>query len=217
MSSSTPRKFTCPNCDLEQEFGVFESVNVTLEPAFKEQVLARTLSKFNCKGCGKSLSVRHPILYNDVKTKVIIWLPQGETKRPSIDEGSVVMNMMGKAGYRFRWVETYNHLVEKIRIFDDGHDDRALELLKLDFRLARRASAGQKFFYDGLVQKGPGTKGLRLIEVKKDGTLFHELPLEQLHRYSAVITKAGPTEPEAIKWGFVDEKYAATLLKAVGQ
>jgi hypothetical protein len=216
MSSSTPRKFTCPNCDLEQEFGVFENVNVTLEPAFKKQVLERTLSKFNCKGCGKSLTVRHPILYNDVKTKVIIWLPQGETKKPSIEEGSVVMNMMGKAGYRFRRVETYNHLVEKIRIFDDGHDDRALELLKLDFRLSRKGLASQKLFYDGLLQKGQ-SKSIRLVEVKKEGALFHEVPLEQLHRYSGVVAKAATADPAEIKWDFVDEKYAAQLLKGVGQ
>ena len=216
MSSATPRKFTCPNCNLEQEFSVFENVNVTLEPAFKKQVLERTLGNFQCQGCRKALSVRHPILYNDVKEKIIIWLPHGEANKPSIEEGSVVMNMMAKAGYRFRRVNSYNQLVEKIRIFDDGHDDRALELLKLELVNHRKSGSSQHLFYDGVVQKGPARKSVRLTEVRKEGPLSHELPLEQLQRHSTVLSKA-PQSQEAGKWLHIDEQYIVEMLKSVAR
>jgi hypothetical protein len=216
MSSSTPRKFTCPNCDLEQEFGVFENVNVTLEASFKKQIIERSLSRFNCKGCSKNLTVRHPILYNDVKEKIMIWLPQGETKRPSIDEGSVMMTMMGKAGYRFRWVDSYNDLVEKIRIFDDGYDDRAVELLKLELRNSRKGPGNQKLFYDGVAPKGASSKTIRLVEVKKEGPTFHEVPLEQLQRYSAAVNKNSGVEAAPAKWLHIDDRYAADLVKNAG-
>src|SRR5687768_612174 len=110
MSSTTQRRFTCPNCSLEQDFGIRENINVTLEPDLKKQVLERELTKFKCQGCGRTLQISHALLYNDVKTKLMIWLPHRGAERPSVDEGSVVMNMMSKAGYKFRWVDSYNQL-----------------------------------------------------------------------------------------------------------
>jgi hypothetical protein len=213
--SSSKLKFTCPKCDLEQEFDVFENVNVTLEPAFKKQVLERTLGRFTCKGCRKSLSVRHSILYNDVKEKVIIWLPQGETRKPSIEEGSVVMTMMAKAGYRFRWVTSYNQLVEKIRIFDDRQDDRALELLKMELASVRQSGSSQNFFYDGLVQKAGACRNVRLAEVRKEGPQFHEMPLEKLQRHQAIVSQAGNPQSETAKWLQIDQNYAMETLKNV--
>ncbi len=34
-------------------------------------------------------------------------------------------------GYRLRWVETVDALAEKVRVFDEGLDDRIIELLKV--------------------------------------------------------------------------------------
>jgi hypothetical protein len=75
--------------------------------------------------------VGHPIHYHDVARKLMIWFPFEEPKKPPIAEGSMVMKLMVNGGYAFRIVNSFNELIEKIRIFDDGRDDRALELLKL--------------------------------------------------------------------------------------
>jgi hypothetical protein len=214
MSSITQRKHTCPSCRLEQEFGLRENVNVTLEPELKKPLLERQLAKFKCQGCGRTLQIQHALLYNDVREKFLVWLPHKDVQ-PSIVEGSVVMNMMGKAGYKFRSVESYNDLVEKIRIFDDHHDDRALELLKLEFTTRKQIPPAEKLFYDGLVAKAAGQKVLRLTQVKKGGPISYELPLEELNRHTAVLSKVGLNAMEQATWLRVDREYVAQLAKAV--
>jgi hypothetical protein len=212
MSSPTKRQFTCPNCGLEQEFGVWETVNATSDPNQKQQLLQRQLGQFACKGCNRKLTIRHPILYNDVKSKFMVWLPHGDTSKPSVEEGSVIMNMMAKTGYKFRAVDSYNELLEKIRIFDDDQDDRAVELLKQAFNVRQKGPSGQKLFYDGMYQKAAAKKVVRLAEVKKEGTVVHELPVEELQRMAAALLKA-PAD-EAGKWLRVDGPYATELIRS---
>ena len=127
------------------------------------------------------------------------------------------MTMMAKAGYRFRWVASYNQLVEKIRIFDDGHDDRALEWLKLELASARKSGPTQNVFYDGLVEKSSAKKNVRLTEIKREGPVVHEVPWEQLQRHTSLLSKNASLEPEAGKWLHVDEKYAVEILKNVAR
>lgn len=211
MSNITQRKHTCPNCQLEQEFELRENVNVTLEPELKKQVLERQLTKFKCQGCGRTLQIRHPLLYNDVKEKFLVWLPHKDSK-PTMQEGSVVMNMMAKAGYKFRSVESYNELVEKIRIFDDHLDDRALELLKLEVISRKRIRSDAKLFYDGMASKG-AQKVLRLAHITRETSTSYEVPFEELSRHSVAASKTGPADRQHGGWLRVDRKYAAELTK----
>jgi hypothetical protein len=215
MDQPKKRQFTCPQCSHAQEFSVRESVNVNAEPQLKVQVLRRELGRFTCGHCARPVWVSHPIHYHDPERKLMIWFPNGEARKPPLDEGSVVMNLLFNRGYSCRLVNSYNELIEKIRIFDDGQDDRALEALKLAFT-ARQAPADQKLFYDGTVGKEGGQKAVRLSVVKKKGKTVQEVPFEELRRQAAVVLRVLTAEDEKGKWLCVDANYASKLLERAG-
>src|SRR5229473_7047416 len=104
MNKAKQREFSCPHCAYEQEFSVWEKVNVTLEPHLKNQVLTRALGRNTCSNCDRTVWVGHPIHYQDASRKLMIWLPFDEAQKPPVDEGSVVMNLMVNGGYAFRLV-----------------------------------------------------------------------------------------------------------------
>jgi hypothetical protein len=212
MDQPKKRKFTCPHCKSEEQFSVWESVNVTLQPSLKNQVLTRGLGNFTCSNCGRGVWVGHPIHYHDVARKLMIWFPFEEPKKPPIAEGSMVMKLMVNGGYAFRIVNSFNELIEKIRIFDDGRDDRALELLKLVSVTQPQTPADQKVFYDGIVDKG-NEKAVRLAVVKKEGKTVCEVPVTELQKQTALVTQAAVTEGEKGTWLCVDQNYASALLK----
>ena len=147
----------------------------------------------------------------------MVWLADDEAKKPPVDEGSVVMKLMAGGGYTFRLVNSYNELIEKIRIFDDGQDDRVLEALKLGFIVEQQAPASQKVFYDGIAEKEGRKRGVRLVVVKREGKTVHEVPFDELRRQAAVVSRASTAEGERGKWLCVDQTYAAELQKGAGQ
>jgi hypothetical protein len=213
MDQPKKRKSTCPHCKSEEQFSVWESVNVTLQPSLKNQVLTRGLGKFTCSNCARVIWVGHPIHYHDVARKLMIWFPYEEPRNPPIAEGSMVMKLMVNGGYAFRIVNSFNELIEKIRIFDDGRDDRALELLKLAGVPLPQTPEEQKVFYDGIVDKESGEKAVRLSIVKKDGKTFCEIPLKELQKQTVVVTQASVIEREKGKWLCADKNYASALLR----
>jgi hypothetical protein len=216
MSQTKQQRFTCPHCGIEQEFSVWESVNVSQTPALKEQVLKRELGRFTCSACAHTLWVGHAIDYHDVGHKLLIWLPHGQAQNPPLAEGSVVMNLMAKTGYTFRMVESYNELIEKIRIFDDNQDDRVLEALKLSILEEQKAPCGQMLFYDGIVERGGSKTAVRLVFVKKEGKTVEEVSWEELQRQANALSGAPISEGESGKWLRVDRNYAGELLKRAG-
>jgi hypothetical protein len=216
MSETKQQRFTCPHCGHDQEFSVWESVNVSQTPAIKEQVLKRELSRFTCSGCARALWVGHAIHYHDVGRKLMIWLPHGQAQKPPLAEGSAVMNLMAKTGYAFRLVESYNELIEKIRVFDDQQDDRVLEALKLSIMGEQKAPSGQMLFYDGIVERAGSNKAVRLAVVKKEGKTVQEVSWEELQRQATALSRAPISEGESGKWLRVDRHYAGELLKRAG-
>jgi hypothetical protein len=213
MSQQAKHSAKCPRCGSKQEFSVWESINVTEEPKLKVQVLKRELDKFTCENCAETISVKHPIQYHDVAAKLMFWLAQGEGPKPPLAEDSQVMGLMASSGYVFRRVNSYNELVEKIRLFDDRQDDRAVEALKLAVRAERKVPAGEALFYDGVANKEGGKKIIRLTCLAHKKKLSFEVPVEELVRQSGSLSRTAAPEAEGRKWLCVDEKYAAERLK----
>ena len=141
MSLPTQMKITCPKCGKESDFTVWQSVNTSLDPDMKEKVLSRELFRFVCPHCGAETEIDYPFLYHQMEDKIMIYYVQDE-------EGynDAVKALSGGAsgenrdpvkpvmeGYLRRIVTSHNDLIEKIRIFDDGRDDRIIEIMKAYF------------------------------------------------------------------------------------
>lgn len=124
MSLTSTIKLTCGPCKTEHDFTAWKSINVTVDPAKKAELLSGSLLRFTCPQCSWTAQVTYPILYHDMKAKFMVWLV-GE--QPKID--SYPIDRFG--GYQFRFVSSTIELVEKIFIFDAGLDDRAVEAFKM--------------------------------------------------------------------------------------
>ena len=141
MSLPTKMKITCPKCGKESDFTIWQSVNTSLDPDMKEKILSRELFKFVCPHCGAEIEIDYPFLYHQMKDKIMIYYVQDEEGyndavkvfSGEAPEGKQDTEKLVMGDYLRRIVTSQNDLIEKIRIFDDGRDDRLIEIMKAYF------------------------------------------------------------------------------------
>lgn len=131
-------KVKCPYCGHEQEFETIESINLSLNPEYKEKIMNEELFMFTCEECKEKAVIAFPCLVNDIEKSYLIWLlaDYTEEQKQKLDEElSNIVNTENEKkftdSYIKRIVSSINELKEKIMIIDEGLDDRVVEVLKL--------------------------------------------------------------------------------------
>jgi hypothetical protein len=66
MSSFRNIKITCPDCNTEGTYTVWDSVNVDLGPELKSKVMDGSLFTWVCPNCKKSFNAPYSFLYHDM-------------------------------------------------------------------------------------------------------------------------------------------------------
>lgn len=123
---------TCPNCSLTFPIRYFQTACVTLHPQLRQQVLEGSLFRHKCDGCQQFIFVSSDLLYHDVNLRFMVYLVHEDEMRPpefntqTLDLCSGLLNQ-----YQFRFVTSYDDLVEKITILENGWNDTIIEKLKL--------------------------------------------------------------------------------------
>jgi len=88
---------------------------------------------FTCQSCRKVAEVVWPLLYHDMERDLMVHirldgqLPEGQAPEPVPVEDFM-------RGFALRTVASRNELVEKVLIFEDGLDDRIIEIFKIALR-----------------------------------------------------------------------------------
>lgn len=59
-------KITCPDCNTEGDYTVWDSVNVDLDPKLKTKVMDGSLFTWVCPNCKKSFHAPYSFLYHDM-------------------------------------------------------------------------------------------------------------------------------------------------------
>lgn len=139
MSMEREVKITCPECGTEGDFILWQSVNTQLDPEAKQKVLNGELFQFTCPKCGSVTNVNYDLLYHQMEDLLMIQVASNDNEvkvaAESFDkfvDGSFMPGFdFSEQDYRFRIVRNLNQLREKIYIFDQGLDDRILEILKI--------------------------------------------------------------------------------------
>jgi hypothetical protein len=134
MTKVSTEELVCSECGLKQLFTVYDSVNVSLNPDYKERLINGELTIFTCDACGYQVKMVYPLLYHDMENKLMVYLdPDGQLDPNGLGNKQFLFDMLDES-YQYRIVPTREEMVEKILIFDDNLDDRPLELLKCYIR-----------------------------------------------------------------------------------
>ena len=213
MTKVSTEELVCPECGLDQVFTVYDSVNVTLCSDFKNQVINGDLTTFTCDACGYQAEMVCPILYHDMENQLMIYMdPDGQLNLNRLENKQFLFGTLLDESYQYRIVSNREELVEKIFIFDDGLDDKPLEMLKYyirDSRLDNDDDPDQAILYYGgrgvfedegdviFINKwsGPDQKSFRLPIGK-----YQEIKEGYTNHYPELKDVAG-------QWIRVDENY----------
>jgi len=214
MSRPIQKTVTCKQCGTPQPFTVWESLNVTLNPLEKEELLKGTLTKFTCLKCNWSAEVTYPMLYHDMQRQLMFWLwpAKGDPDVAGMPLQAGIEN------YKFRIVDSRIDLVEKIFIFDAGLDDRVIEMMKL---MSRVQPAGGNSLREGpiLFARVVGeAAGKRLSFEHIHGGMHQcfEVPYEVYEKVVATIPATPPVESAMSPWLRVGQEYALGLMRRGG-
>lgn len=167
MSICKKEEVQCPVCGTTGEFEMWTSLNTQLNPEKKEQLLSGALFQYICPHCGKSFNIDYPMLYHQMEDQIMIYYVVQEEDIQMVEEqfrgefGDVEteitkvlkedMNL-----YLYRIVGSQRELMEKIRIFDAGKDDRIVELVK-------------RIISDAVADKNPEQGDVNLYYLEEEG------------------------------------------------
>jgi hypothetical protein len=134
----------CPQCQLEQETKLVQSINTRQSPELKARLLAGDLNMLDCS-CGKRTQLLATLLYHDPDREYFCQAcPGGEA---AMTEGAAAFAAIGAVGTR-RLVPSQNALAEKVKILDAGLDDRVIEVLKVILLAADRDDLNSILLFD---------------------------------------------------------------------
>jgi hypothetical protein len=218
MSESESTTITCPECNHEQQFTVWHSVNVTLDPALKDKVLDRSLTTFDCEDCGYMATIEQNLLYHDTERQLtILRHPNPDEPEGLANESFGLLSTLSGKGYDYRLVTTMNELVEKVLIWEDGLDDRAVEVFKLVVWQALdedQRTGDARLLYGGMSGEDGAETTMEFTLVSDSGTMSMAVPLEGEYRRleGQIIGGLPDVATERGKWLRVDRAYARAVL-----
>lgn len=134
-------KIECPSCKTTSDFEVYENINTKIYPDLKDQIKSGDLFLFTCPKCQTETIVDYGLIYQDPEEKILIQYCKNEDEKNAalglfnkenmddIDKAQEIIGILDS--YDKRLVESLEDLIEKIKIFDRGLDDRLVELIKI--------------------------------------------------------------------------------------
>lgn len=219
MSINTKQQVKCPKCGELSEVTVWQSVTADDSPDLKEDILKARLNMFSCPSCGQTALMPEPLLYIDEAKKLMI------TFSPCNDAASkaLMFDNVKKASARsgetknmqdcnLRFTASYNELIEKILVFDNGLNDKVTEILKLLVLMQDSESMEHRICMFGKTDNGVLEF---MVQDKRDGKLYtSRIPTETYDTVKEQLRQSG-VKYHSFDWEMVDADYAAQLLRGV--
>jgi hypothetical protein len=217
LSRPAEETVTCPQCQNRQTFRTWDSIDAPDDPELKRDLLMGVLHAFVCGKCGHQAEIARTLLYRDrSKGLMIHWI----VERDAMTQTALHARADGVPVCRL--VRSRDELLEKIRIFDDGLDDRVVELAKylLSLKLAEERHGDDfQLWYIGPAKgsrRGEGDVDFVLQSPHGHGSLpVPRAFLDEMKRkFSANAPKA---ETEHGRWIEVNRKYVHDWLPQLRQ
>jgi len=126
MTLTSNTQANCPFCSKEVAVTMYSSVNVTHNPELKTPLLQQVLNWPKCSHCSAFIPLAYEHVYHDMHKKLMI---QAHGAPPKLDL-EMDPEMQLPASYTLRLVDSWEQLIEKVLIADQGLDDRVVEAVK---------------------------------------------------------------------------------------
>ncbi len=216
MSINLKQSVKCPQCSQMSEVTVWSSITVKDSSDLKSDLLLGKINMFKCPSCEHIALMPNPMLYHDEDKKLMISFSPtndpiikeqmfSDIKETSKDSGE----LQKLDGYNLRFVADYNELLEKVLIFDNDLNDKAIEVIKLMI-LSQDVDKSEQ-------------RNCRFGKVCDDGLEFmiHDFIENQVFTstvpkssYDSVYTSLieSGMKPYSFDWEVVDPTYATRLL-----
>lgn len=131
MTSIFISSLNCPFCDVTNSFERYDRIDVSKTPQFTKSIIDWELFKFTCNHCGHQVIIDYPTIYVDEENKVIIqYLPSNCSDLGSVSSIKELAAELDISKYKRRIVTNLEDFVEKVQIFSEGMDDKAIEFMK---------------------------------------------------------------------------------------
>ena len=145
MSEIINKYVTCPKCRQQSTSELMCSVNTESEPEIRESVFDESFFRWKCVKCGFQTKLLHPLLYNDIKNKFMVYyIPN--VKRSQIVDEKLEKEFSDLSHIKKRVVPSINSMKEKIFLFEKKYNDMAVELSKLAVSEVVAKSTGQSVY-----------------------------------------------------------------------
>lgn len=131
MSTVSSATFRCSRCGRSYQAPAYSFIDAVKEPRLKELVLSGELFIRECPECGRRELITTPVVYRDASCLVCL------AYRNLLAEGL--------EGVNGRLVGDVGSLIEKVKIFDAGLDDAAMEFCKFVTRSELGKDVSLKF------------------------------------------------------------------------
>lgn len=137
----------CPKCGNQGKKKTLSRIKISKTPEVREQVLDGSLFKWKCPQCKNSFFMQAPFLYNDDENRFMVYFIPGFKERSyKIPTVIKTLSDYDTASSILRIAPSFVELVEKIRIFEAGLDDRVVEAVKLLYSNMHVQDKGEKVF-----------------------------------------------------------------------
>lgn len=226
MSKRNVVELVCPFCKKKATYDCWSSVNATINPELKRQLLDSRLNKEKCRNCEKEIELVTEILYHDMDKFIMIECFPAQAVEERIERFMLLQSKMKPKEineiieldkYRFRYVWSKQQLIEKIKIFDSNLNDRLIEMYKHSlnaFSMLRKDS----IYYDNIY--------FDRLDIENDSMSFFFVKGPRVdflsvknNLYRDMLTITGKEYGDKLEWSIVDQEYGKktlfSLLKSI--
>ncbi|MCL4552286.1 MAG: CpXC domain-containing protein [Candidatus Marsarchaeota archaeon] len=210
----------CPSCGQSSKAIIWNSVNVSVDPELREKVLQQDINRFCCPACGAEAVINANLLYHDMERHFMVQLTYDETGESPSPFDDTMLRVLGE-DFIFRVVRTYRQLIEKILIFQDGLDDRVIEVMKALVRIQNEDFINvpaDMFLYEQITD-GQDGKELHFVLLDEEARNRNDFAIP-MHSYRSSMEKmrglleSSRSMPELME---VDMSYALRLIQEISR
>lgn len=213
MSEKVKRNITCPKCGDTKETTLLCSVNASSLNDAHKRIFDDTFFEWTCKNCGETRQLLHPLLYNDIKNRTMVYYIPNVDRRQLVDD-RLESEFPELNDVIKRVVPTVNALKEKLYIFDLGLNDMAVELTKL--AVSELVSKSQKLHvtegYLSAYDEEENTIGFEFFVGESGKPFLQSTRIEVYKRSLEIVDKYFPDEDSRKGFLAIDRRWAREAL-----